>query len=77
MPIVAFHEGVVPVGILGGGMAGLYAALMLASQGIPFQILEATDRIGGRCYTHYFEGGGEWDYYVCPSESRALTVAQC
>ncbi|KAF6745152.1 hypothetical protein DFP72DRAFT_1077748 [Ephemerocybe angulata] len=24
------HEGVVPVGILGGGMAGLYAALMLA-----------------------------------------------
>ena len=58
------HAGVVPVGILGGGMAGLYAAMMLAQRGIPFQILEATDRVGGRCYTYNFPEGGEWDYYV-------------
>jgi heterodisulfide reductase subunit A-like polyferredoxin len=60
------HDGVVPVGILGGGMAGLYAAMMLAQRKIPFQILEATDRVGGRCYTYNFPGGGEWDYYVIP-----------
>ncbi|EFI26657.1 hypothetical protein CC1G_15428 [Coprinopsis cinerea okayama7 len=57
------HDGVVPVGIIGGGMAGLYAGLMLAYQGISFQILEATDRIGGRCYTYKFEEGGDYDYY--------------
>lgn len=60
------HEGVVPVGILGGGMAGLYTALMLAWAKIPFQIIEATDRVGGRCFTHKFKQGGEWDYYVSP-----------
>lgn len=37
---------------------------MLASMGIPFQILEATDRIGGRCFTHHFEEEGDWRYYV-------------
>jgi ribulose 1,5-bisphosphate synthetase/thiazole synthase len=52
------------VGILGAGMTGLYTALLLAKAEIPFQILEATDRVGGRCYTHHFEGGGKWDYYV-------------
>ncbi|TEB18099.1 FAD/NAD(P)-binding domain-containing protein [Coprinellus micaceus] len=57
------HDDAVPVGILGGGMAGLYAGLMLAYAGIPFQILEATDRIGGRCYTYKFDEGGDWDYY--------------
>ena len=64
IPRIQSHKGIIPVGILGAGMTGLYAALLLASQGIPFQILEATDRIGGRCFTHHFEGGGEWDYYV-------------
>lgn len=63
------HDDAIPVGILGGGMAGLYTGLMLASVGIPFQILEATNRIGGRCYTYKFKEGGEWDFYV----SYALT----
>ncbi|KAJ3505079.1 hypothetical protein NMY22_g17706 [Coprinellus aureogranulatus] len=57
------HEGVVPVGIIGGGMSGLYTALILAWLKIPFQILEASDRVGGRCFTYNFEEGGEWDYY--------------
>lgn len=54
------------VGIVGGGMAGLYAALLLKSQGIECQIFEAhPSRLGGRIYTHrfnqephqYFEAG--------------------
>jgi monoamine oxidase len=34
--------------IIGAGAAGLYAANILKSKGISFQILEATDRVGGR-----------------------------
>ncbi|MEL7533797.1 MAG: FAD-dependent oxidoreductase, partial [Bacteroidota bacterium] len=34
--------------IIGAGAAGLYAAYTLAQRGIDFQILEATDRLGGR-----------------------------
>ncbi|HEY1016482.1 MAG TPA: NAD(P)/FAD-dependent oxidoreductase [Herpetosiphonaceae bacterium] len=54
------------VGIAGGGIAGLYAALLLRSLGIDFQIFEANPaRVGGRIYTHrfnaaknqYFEAG--------------------
>ncbi len=43
------------VGIVGGGMAGLYAALLLQDQGIDFHIFEADpERPGGRVLTHYF-----------------------
>lgn len=52
-----------PVGILGGGMAGLYTALILQSLKVPFQIIEGTNRVGGRCFTYKFEEGGEYDYY--------------
>jgi len=53
------------VGIVGGGMAGLYSALLLRNFGIPVKIFEAENRVGGRVYTHrfsdkeyqYFEGG--------------------
>jgi monoamine oxidase len=38
----------VPVAIIGGGLAGLYAARLLQSEGIAFCILEARDRLGGR-----------------------------
>lgn len=55
------------VGIVGGGMAGLYSALLL-KEGLPnvsVKIFEATERVGGRVYTHrfseekyqYFEAG--------------------
>ncbi|EAU87992.1 amine oxidase [Coprinopsis cinerea okayama7 len=57
------HDGVIPVGIIGGGMAGLYAGLQLAQCGIPFQILEASDRVGGRCLTYKFDEGDEYDYF--------------
>jgi monoamine oxidase len=54
------------VGIVGAGMAGLYAALLLKSRGIDCHLYEAhPTRLGGRVYTHrfnnepnqYFEAG--------------------
>lgn len=54
------------VGIVGGGMAGLYAALRLQAEAISVHIFEANPtRVGGRVYTHrftsdpnqYFEAG--------------------
>ena len=34
--------------------------------GIIYQVLEANERIGGRLYTHEFEGHTPNDYYVGP-----------
>jgi monoamine oxidase len=43
------------VGIVGAGMAGMYAALLLQDLGIQCYILEANrDRVGGRVYTYRF-----------------------
>jgi monoamine oxidase len=39
---------VLPVAIIGGGLAGLQAARMLHEAGIGFRIFEARDRLGGR-----------------------------
>ena len=35
-------------------MAGLYAGLLLQKHGHRVRIIEGTDRVGGRVYTHYF-----------------------
>jgi phytoene dehydrogenase-like protein len=43
------------VGIVGGGVAGLYAALLLRKQGHKVTVLEASNRIGGRIYSHHFK----------------------
>ncbi|KAI6041672.1 hypothetical protein EDC04DRAFT_2601598 [Pisolithus marmoratus] len=51
------------VGILGAGVGGLYTALILDSLDIEFEILEASDRVGGRLSTHKFPGGRKYDYY--------------
>lgn len=45
------------VGIVGGGMAGLYAGLLLQELGIQFEIFEAAPTPGGRVRTHYFNDG--------------------
>lgn len=42
------------VGIVGGGIAGLYTALLLQREGHRVRVFEGTDRIGGRVHTHYF-----------------------
>ena len=51
-----------PIGIIGGGAAGLGAAMMLKSLGKPFEILEASNRVGGRCFTYHFSDT-QFDYY--------------
>jgi NADPH-dependent 2,4-dienoyl-CoA reductase/sulfur reductase-like enzyme len=48
--------------IVGAGVAGLYTALILEKLGIDYEILEASDRIGGRIYTHHFTED-KHDYY--------------
>ena len=49
------------VGIIGGGVAGLYAGLMLQSLDIEFDIFEKTNRVGGRLKTWYSEDYDEND----------------
>ncbi|KAI6161803.1 hypothetical protein EDD17DRAFT_1822711 [Pisolithus thermaeus] len=51
------------VGILGAGVGGLYTALILDCLGIDFEILEASDRVGGRLATYRFPQGQKYDYY--------------
>ena len=43
------------VGIIGGGISGLYSALLLLREGHWVTIFEAANRLGGRIYTHHFE----------------------
>ena len=45
-----FNKHITPVVIIGAGIAGLAAAKTLKKQGVSFQLLEASHRIGGRAY---------------------------
>src|SRR5262245_29425267 len=47
-----------PVAIVGGGIAGLTAALTLTRAGIPAVVYEASARLGGRMHSHR---AGYWD----------------
>ena len=42
--------------IVGAGVAGMACAVTLAEKGIPFQILEASDGVGGRVRTDVVDG---------------------
>lgn len=42
------------IGIVGGGISGLYAGLLLHRQGHVVSVLESSERFGGRIYTHHF-----------------------
>ncbi|KAL1591754.1 hypothetical protein SLS60_011753 [Paraconiothyrium brasiliense] len=49
------------IAIVGAGISGLATALMLESVGVHnWEILEASNRIGGRFRTKFFEGTQEW-----------------
>jgi len=61
------RDGMGKVGILGAGVGGLYTALILDSLDIKYEILEASNRTGGRLFTHKFKNGNDYDYYVCHS----------
>lgn len=51
----------VSVAIIGNGLSGLYAALLLAQKGIDYILLEARDTLGGRiiaAQTHAQQSAG-------------------
>ncbi|KAF8625505.1 hypothetical protein AX15_005336 [Amanita polypyramis BW_CC] len=54
-----------PVGILGAGACGLYTAMILEDLGIPYRILEARRRVGGRLFTYNFPNsfGQPYNYF--------------
>ena len=59
LPVVgcAAAAGTAPVAVIGGGLAGLTAALTLADAGIPAQVYEASPRLGGRVKTSVLGDG--------------------
>jgi len=69
------------VGILGGGAAGLAAAFELKRAGIPFKLIEASSRLGGRVFTlndwntsgQFIELGGE---LLNTTDSETLGLAK-
>lgn len=40
--------------IVGAGVAGLFLAMILSELKIPYDLLESSDRVGGRMYTKHF-----------------------
>ncbi|WP_306319619.1 MULTISPECIES: FAD-dependent oxidoreductase [unclassified Streptomyces] len=64
--------------IVGGGYAGLAAALQLHDHGVDFALLEASDRVGGRVLTETrddgvrIDHGGQW---IGPTQTRLAALA--
>lgn len=69
----------VDVIIVGGGLSGLSAALLLQKQGLRIQVLEARDRVGGRTYTLHSDQTGAVDLgaaYIGPTQKRVLRLVR-
>lgn len=60
------------VGIVGGGIAGLYTAFLLKQKGIDLHILEGTHRVGGRVKTHFFDSIHKDQYF----EAGAMRIPE-
>lgn len=63
--------------IIGGGLAGLACARTLSEAGVPFQLLEASDRVGGRLKTDsdgafLFDRGFQVHFTAYPNAGRLL-----
>ena len=64
--------------IIGGGLAGLCAARVLAAAGVDVRVLEAQDRVGGRTLTERCQDGGFIDHggqWVSPGQDRIVALA--
>ncbi|MBE6066825.1 MAG: FAD-dependent oxidoreductase [Clostridium lundense] len=59
----------VKVAVIGAGEAGLAAAFELKKIGCDITIFEASNRVGGRVYTHYFDCEGKY-----PAELGAMRI---
>lgn len=70
------------VGIIGAGAAGLYAAILLDSLNIDYDIYESSERVGGRMYTYRFSESDDptdpayYDYYVSLSANPFLFLSR-
>jgi 4-hydroxyacetophenone monooxygenase len=74
------------VAVIGAGLSGLNAAVQLQRAGIPFQVFEKNDEVGGtwyenqypgarvdtqsRTYTHIFGAAFPYPYTYCPQEEN-------
>ena len=77
-PRVTFAAEKTNVIIIGAGLAGLNAALILADQGANVTVLEANSRVGGRAFTaDHVEGHPEFGAsQIGPDYARVLDVCQ-
>ena len=58
-------DGELPVCIIGAGAAGLYTAMILESLDISYDLVEASDHVGGRLFTYKgFKNAEPYDYFV-------------
>jgi monoamine oxidase len=64
-----------PVVIVGAGLTGLTTAYKLQAAGVPFVLLEATPRVGGRVQTVYFEDGTYAEAHMEEYFERSPAVA--